>query len=98
MNTEETAMRPAPDPVPAAAPLDRAAAAAEMEQARQDFHRPLHHATAADLCRPTAPRVPLLAGQIRGRRAGRSPAGEDQDRVAGPGGPTARRTACSAWR
>ena len=71
MNTEETAMRPAPDPVPSAAPLDRAAAAAEIEQARQDFHRLLHHATAADLCRPTAPRVPLLAGQIRGRRAGR---------------------------
>ena len=46
-------MRPAPDPAPAAAPLDRAAAKAEMEQARQDFHRLLHHATAADLRRPS---------------------------------------------
>ena len=42
-------MQPAPDPAPAEAALDRAAAAAEMEQARQDFHRLLSRATAADL-------------------------------------------------
>jgi DinB superfamily len=50
MNTEETAMRPAPDPTPA---LGRAAAGPEMEQARQDFHRLLSRATAADLRRPS---------------------------------------------
>jgi hypothetical protein len=49
MNSEETAMRPAHHPAPAA--LDRAAAEAEMQQARQDFHRLLNHATAADLRR-----------------------------------------------
>src|SRR5215470_14607975 len=53
MNTEDAAMRPAPDPAPAAAALDRAAAKAEMEQARQDFHRLLSRATAADLRRPS---------------------------------------------
>jgi DinB superfamily len=53
MTTEDAAMRPAPDPAPAAAALDRAAAKAEMEQARQDFHRLLHRATAADLRRPS---------------------------------------------
>ena len=42
-------MRPAHHPAPAA--LDRAAAGAEMQQARQDFHRLLNHATAADLRR-----------------------------------------------
>jgi len=46
-------MPPAPDPAPAAAALDRAAAAAEMEQARQDFHRLLSRAAAADLRRPS---------------------------------------------
>jgi hypothetical protein len=50
MNTEKTAMRPAPDPTPA---LGRAAAGPEMEQARQDFHRLLSRATAADLRRPS---------------------------------------------
>jgi len=46
-------MPPAPDPAPAAPALDRAAAAAEMDQASQDFHRLLHRATAADLRRPS---------------------------------------------
>src|SRR5215469_1039046 len=50
MTTEETAMRPAPDPTPAPG---RAAAGPEMEQARQDFHRLLSRATAADLRRPS---------------------------------------------
>ena len=43
-------MRPAPDPLPAPG---RAAVRAEMEQARQDFHSLLRHATAADLRRPS---------------------------------------------
>jgi hypothetical protein len=53
MTTEDAAMPPAPDPAPAAAALDRAAAKAEMEQASQDFHRLLHRATAAELRRPS---------------------------------------------
>src|SRR5262249_57139696 len=48
-----TAMPPAPDPAPAATALDRAAAGAEMEQARRDFHRLLSRAAAADLRRPS---------------------------------------------
>src|SRR5215471_16917565 len=50
MTTEATTMRPAPDPTQA---LGRAAAGPEMEQARQDFHRLLSRATAADLRRPS---------------------------------------------
>ena len=42
-------MRPAHPPAPAAP--DRASAEAEMQQARQDFHRLLNHASAADLRR-----------------------------------------------
>jgi hypothetical protein len=46
-------MRPASDPPPVPAVLDRAAVRAEMEQATQDFHHLLAHATAADLRRPS---------------------------------------------
>jgi len=46
-------MPPAPDPAPAATALDRVAAGAEMEQARQDFHRLLSRAAGADLRRPS---------------------------------------------
>ena len=45
-------MRPAPDLRPGA--LDRAAARAEMEQARLDFRRLLAQASPADLRRPSA--------------------------------------------
>lgn len=44
-------MRPAPDPPPGPAVLDRAAVRAEMEQARLDFRQLVTDATAADLRR-----------------------------------------------
>lgn len=46
-------MPQAPDPPPEPAVPDRAAARAEMEQARQEFRRLLDGATAADLRRPS---------------------------------------------
>ena len=46
-------MRPAADPAPSAAVLDRAAVRAEMEQARLDFRRIVAAATPADLRRPS---------------------------------------------
>jgi len=46
-------MRPAADPAPSSAVLDRAAVRAEMDQARIDFRRLISDAAPADLRRPS---------------------------------------------